>query len=509
MIVHELNELRERGIQLLALGGWLATLVFLCVGLLGGPALGWPALLLSLAANGWPTWYALHRRYAFSARIAAAAMVAVQPSLLVYLMRGHAEQMDMHMFFLVAFATLTILCDWRPIVIASVLAALGQLALALFAPAWVFRNGGGVDRVLLHAIAMAAEAAVLGYLTTRLRTMILQQGFARGRSEELASEAEAARARAEQALAQSRTLERGAAAERARREAAEAAAADARRSELIRLADAFERSLAGVVAAVGSAATSLEQSAHSLDGLARDTGRQAADVAAAAMQASQATQLVAGGASGLSTSIGRIAINATQQAELSDMARSRSTLGDAAVRALAERTTDIGGFVHMIEAVASQTNLLALNATIEAARAGETGRGFAVVAQEVKALAGQASAATGEIGGLIGGIHSGAAEAEASFAQVSDAILELSEAAAAIRAAVDEQREAAGMIERSAAEAAAGVDDMAHRVAAVSTAASAAERLSGEVKGAAAALARHAGTLRTATDTFFAHLRAA
>ena len=47
------------------------------------------------------------------------------------------------------------------------------------------------------------------------------------------------------------------------------------------------------------------------------------------------------------------------------------------------------------EAIAGQTRLLALNATIEAARSGEAGRGFAVVAQEVKALAGQASANAG------------------------------------------------------------------------------------------------------------------
>src|SRR3546814_13503981 len=49
----------------------------------------------------------------------------------------------------------------------------------------------------------------------------------------------------------------------------------------------------------------------------------------------------------------------------------------------------------------SDLNFLALNATIEAARSGEAGRGFAVVAQEVKALAGQARAASNDFRALV------------------------------------------------------------------------------------------------------------
>ena len=69
--------------------------------------------------------------------------------------------------------------------------------------------------------------------------------------------------------------------------------------------------------------------------------------------------------------------------------------------ALTGALSEVGAIADRISVIARQTRLLALNATIEAARAGDMGKGFAVVANEVKALAGQTSAATEMIGSTV------------------------------------------------------------------------------------------------------------
>jgi len=125
-----------------------------------------------------------------------------------------------------------------------------------------------------------------------------------------------------------------------------------------------------------------------------------------------------------STEIERIARSVEQSAQV--------------VAALGERSQAISGIVRTIHDIADQTNLLALNAAIEAARAGEQGRGFAVVADEVRKLAERTTAATAEIGAMIGAIQS----------ETQTAIHSIRQGSAQARSGADLARQAAASLQQ-------------------------------------------------------------
>lgn len=505
----EIDRLRRRGIEQLVIGSWGVVVVIFLLGFLLGTDREWMTLLLGAAANVAPTIVALRRRYDARARLIVGTLAAIHPALAVYALSDHPWQMDTHMYFFVALSALTLLYDWRPILLASGLIAVHHVVFQLALPAYVFEGGGDFGRVAFHAVAVVLEFAVLAYLTTQLVRLIEGQAEARAQSDRFAESATARRDDAEAALTAVRAAEARERAERERREASERGASAERRREMLALATAFQESVAETVRDVTRAASDLDHSARSLNTLAH---RASEDLAATVHIAAQASETAGGLASGvrqLSSSIMAIATSVDQQATLSGAARGVSRSGEHAVRSLADRASTISGFAESIQEIAARTNLLALNATIEAARAGDIGRGFAVVAHEVKALANQTGGATEEIRTLAGTVHGGAAEASDALGEIARTVAEVAAAAEAIRSEVDGQRHAAGMIEATAHDTAEGATRMAERIGAVAGVAHDTEALSDRVACSATELSQAALGLEAATDKFIAQLKAA
>ncbi|MGP4062716.1 methyl-accepting chemotaxis protein [Halobacillus sp. H74] len=97
----------------------------------------------------------------------------------------------------------------------------------------------------------------------------------------------------------------------------------------------------------------------------------------------------------------------TEQRSLMDQSSTSISRVENSVKHFIQYTDQIESTVNLVNDIAEQTNLLALNAAIEAARAGEHGKGFAVVAEEVRKLADQSTAATGNISEMVTQIRDG------------------------------------------------------------------------------------------------------
>jgi methyl-accepting chemotaxis protein len=410
--MEELDRIRLRSLSSLALfsGGWTAA--FLLGALLFPLAHEWTSLLLSAGLTALAVLLAWRGRYDLAACLLCAVGPALQPAILLALLTGHPWQMEGHMYFFAGLAVLTLTCDWRPLLAATLLIAVHHLGLKLAAKHLLFTGDHGhLDRVLIHAVAVVITFALLG------RSMlVLRKTFA----DRAAADAERAKA---EALA----------AEQSRRaEEAEQEGERLRRESLAEVADQLEGSILDIAASVSSAAIELERSAENMTRFAEDTGGQAREVAGSARQTAAAVSDVAGQVAELSAAVAEAARIAEAQLALSAQAQQSSGAGSEAMRALIARTAGINDLVALIKKVAFQTDLLALNATVEAARAGEAGQGFAVVASEVKTLSNTSRNATDEINQLIGAVGLGASDADQALAAAARALADLASSASEV-----------------------------------------------------------------------------
>ncbi len=495
----DIDALRRRGITLVTLGGWMVALVLGIMTLTNGDGAGYAAIV-SVLLNLIPSRYILQGRTDLSARMATGIMAALQPSLLLFAMHGSLWQIDVHLYFFVALASLTLLWDVRPIIAACAIILLHHAILSFAAPDWVFWGGGGFVRVAIHAVATLIIGSVLCWVSLSLAQMMRNIEDARRFSDQQTAELKDTSASLEQALAAVKQ-------EQAARAKNRSEALMVRKAEYANVAAEFERSISGVTKAVAETASMLERSARGLKAMATAAGKEASDVVGSAESASRAANTVAAGVAEMSLSIAEIATNVGQQSELTARATERSGGGGKAIGSLSQQSQTIGEATRAIVRIAERTNLLSLNAAIEAASAGAAGRGFTVVAQEVKALAMQAGEAATEIDAFLSGVKSGTVEAERSFRAIDSAIAELCETARSIRYDVENQKQSADTIEIFARNAAGETDAMVRRSKSLLDRSRAAGSLSSELQSAAAALSENVRNLEASTQSFITNLK--
>jgi methyl-accepting chemotaxis protein len=223
--------------------------------------------------------------------------------------------------------------------------------------------------------------------------------------------------------------------------------------------------LATVSDAMAKGIGTMADKAHTVTAAAEESSANTTTVAAGMEQASVNLSTVASATEEMSATVTEIAGNAEKARSISGEAMSQADAVTAMMKQLGAAAKEIGKVTETISDISAQTNLLALNATIEAARAGAAGKGFAVVAGEIKELARQTAAATGDIKGKIEGIQTSTGSAMSDIEGIARVIKSVGEIVSQMAAAIEEQSVTTRDVAQNIAQASAGVGDANTRVA--------------------------------------------
>jgi methyl-accepting chemotaxis protein len=297
--------------------------------------------------------------------------------------------------------------------------------------------------------------------------------------------------------------------ETAEREQKTGELAAARRTELYNLAESFEAAVGNIIENVGAASNELENSAVILTRSSAATQQLSTVVAAASEETSTNVQSVASATEEMASSINEIGRQVADSNRIATEAVDQAGKTDGRIAELSRAAGRIGDVTKLITTIAEQTNLLALNATIEAARAGDAGRGFAVVAQEVKALASQTAKATSEISAQIAAMQAATQDSVVAIKEIYGTIGRVSEIAAAIAAAIEQQGAATQEIARNVQQAALGSTQVATSIADVNRGAGDTGSASSQVLSSAQLLSNENKRLKAEVVKFLATVRAA
>ena len=257
----------------------------------------------------------------------------------------------------------------------------------------------------------------------------------------------------------------------------------------------FRDGIASAQRVVREGTAALKEISCVLSSSSTRTSERAVSAVHTSNEASANVITAASAAEQLMASINEIGLQVSQAAELVRHSVSEANDANGQMARLTETAQEIGDVVNLIRNIAGQTNLLALNATIEAARAGEAGRGFAVVASEVKTLAVQTGKATERIAGQIEAVQNSTRNAVEAIQRNTARMQEIDGYTSAVARSLEQQDSATGEISRNVSSAAEGakvvvgvLNDVTSAVDETRNAAAAVLDASGAVDAAAADL---------------------